>query len=389
MGTNYFIEISHSQIQKDGKEVCGDVFLSSKIKSENRSIAILSDGLGSGIKANVLATMTASMAMNFTKINEPIDRTAEIIMNTLPVDSKRKISYASFSILDIENTGETNIVEYGNPKFIMIRERENPQISEEIIKVRNKKIRLCKVDAQKQDRIILFSDGVAQSGMGNDNMPFGWQNEALEKYVREEISKDKFISAQKLATKIVNQANKNDSYVSKDDITCSVIYFRKPRKLLVCTGPPYNKNSDARLANSIRRFDGKKVLCGGTTALIVSREMNKEIEVDIKSAVNGLPPLSYMEGVDLITEGILTLGGVVKILENDANVYNIEKSPAGELVKLFLYNDEINFIVGTKINDAHQDPNLPVELEIRRNVVKKIVRLLEEKYLKKVNVEYI
>ncbi|MCT4615644.1 MAG: SpoIIE family protein phosphatase [Marinifilaceae bacterium] len=385
----YFVEIAYNQIKKDGKSVCGDVFLSRKIKAENRSIAILSDGLGSGIKANVLATMTASMAMNFTKINEPIERTAEIIMNTLPVDSERKISYASFSILDIENSGETKVVEYGNPQFILIRKGKDTKIDHNIVEIQNKNIRLYKLKAEKQDRIILFSDGVSQSGMGKEDMPFGWQNKEIKKYIENLINEDKYISAHKLSRAIVNKAKKNDSYVSKDDITCSVIYFRKPRKVLVCTGPPYRKESDKLLSSKINNFEGKKVVCGGTTALIVSRELKKEINVDLKSSANGLPPVSYMEGVDLITEGILTLGGVVKILEEYNKEDKLEDSPAGRLVDLFLLNDEINFLVGTKINDAHQDPNLPVELEIRRNVVKKIVCLLEEKYLKKVNVEYI
>jgi hypothetical protein len=51
--------------------------------------------------------------------------------------------------------------------------------------------------------------------------------------------------------------------------------------------------------------------------------------------------------------------------------------------------DVIHFLVGTCVNIAHQDPNLPVELEIRRNVIKKIIRILEEKFLKQVKVQYL
>jgi len=115
---NYYIEIECHQENKFGNKVCGDVFLSRKIKAENKSIAVLSDGLGSGIKANILATMTASMALNFTKINEPITRTAKTIMNTLPVDAERQINYSTFSILSIDSDGETRIVEYDNPQFV-------------------------------------------------------------------------------------------------------------------------------------------------------------------------------------------------------------------------------------------------------------------------------
>jgi len=117
----FFIEVDMWQQNCKGRPVCGDVFLSKKIKEENRLVMVLSDGLGSGIKANVLASLTASMAVNYTLLKEPIDRIAHTIMKTLPVDSERKISYATFTIVDIESDGETNVVEYDNPSFVLIR----------------------------------------------------------------------------------------------------------------------------------------------------------------------------------------------------------------------------------------------------------------------------
>ena len=383
---NYFIEVGNNSIQKRGQEVCGDVFMSRKLQEEGRSIAVLSDGLGSGIKANVLASMTASMALNFTIANQPIERSAQSIRNTLPIDNERKINYSTFTILDIEYDGETTILEYGNPQFLIFRETEPIDIRNVNISQKSE-LMISQLKAQKEDRIILFSDGVSQSGMGRADMPFGWDIANINEFISNKLKYDPQISAEKLSKLIVNRALMNDSLSAKDDITCSVIYFREPRDLIICTGPPYKKERDETMVNTISEFNGAKIICGGTTAQIVSRELDREIDVDIFSGDGDLPPVSEIEGFDLVTEGILTLGKVSDWLENNEKINY--KSPAGKIIKLFFKNDRINFLVGTRINEAHQDPTLPVELEIRRNVVKKIAKILDEKYLKEVHIQYI
>lgn len=385
---NYFIEIGNQSIQKNGQEVCGDVFMSRKLQEEGRSIAVLSDGLGSGIKANVLATMTASMALNFTIANQPIERSAQSIRNTLPLDEERKINYATFTIIDIEFDGETTILEYGNPQFLIFR-AENPIEDKWINQHSFSEIEVSHFKAQKEDRIILFSDGVSQSGMGRADMPFGWDWDDLKNFISNKLKNDPQVSAEKLSNIIVNRAYMNDSLKAKDDITCSVIYFREPRNLIICSGPPYKLEKDKIMAKTISDFNGAKIICGGTTAQIISRELNRDVDVDLFSGSVDLPPISKMEGIDLVTEGILTLGKVSEYLENK-NLTDIDYSnPAGKIIKLFLKHDKINILVGTRINEAHQDPSLPVELEIRRNVVKSIAKILEEKYLKEVHIQYI
>lgn len=382
---DYFIEIAHKNLQKAGQEVCGDVFLSKKIYEEGRTISVLSDGLGSGIKANVLATLTASMALNFTIEHQPLERSSQAIKSTLPIDPDRKISYATFSIVDIEYDNETSIVEYGNPPFIVFR--GTSPLKDIIKKDFKSDIKKCNFCAQREDRIILFSDGVSQSGIGRMEMPFGWEIEDIENYIADIIEKNPRISAEDLAKKIVNKAHTNDSLSAQDDISCIVIYFRKPRNLLICSGPPYKKEKDKLIADTIRFFDGNKIICGGTTAQIISRELGLEIETDLYAGDSQLPPLSFMKGIDLVTEGILTIGKVAECLESGEILS--DKNPAGKIIKFILANDHIKFLIGTKINDAHQDPTLPVELEIRRNVIKKIAYILKEKYLKEVEIQFI
>ncbi|MBI9036027.1 MAG: SpoIIE family protein phosphatase [Bacteroidales bacterium] len=389
-----FIDVEHHQMCKNGNLVCGDVFLSKRLKEENRTIVVLADGLGSGIKANVLASMTAGMIVNFMILNEPIDRVTKTIMNTLPVDQYRKIGYSTFTIIDIESDGETRIIEYGNPPTLVFRNGKVEQPVRQVLELPfqtnlPQKLYFWNFQAGKEDRIISMSDGVSQSGIGRMDMPFGWDMEKIECFISDLLLQKPDINARDLSRRLTNQARINDILKPQDDISCGVIHFSTPRKLLLCTGPPYNACNDKLLAQKAETFDGARIICGGTTAEIVSRELHREIEVQMETARAGLPPLSTIEGIDLVAEGILTLGRVSTLLEKGDINQEPEDSPAGEILKLFLQHDEINLLVGTKVNDAHQDPTLPVELEIRRNVMKRIARLLETKYLKRVFVEYL
>lgn len=394
MKDNSFLEIFCQQKAHENERICGDVFLTKRIKEENRIIAALSDGMGSGVKANILATLTSTMAVNFTEEHKNPNRIGEIIMKTLPVCSERRISYATFTILDIEIDGVTTIIEFDNPPALIVRGNELLDVDRDVVSMdvgenKGKEIKILKVKLQKDDRILVFSDGVAQSGLGTKQFPFGWNRELIESFVLENIRNDHFISAERLSKKVVNRALANDSHLAMDDISCATFYFRQPRELLICTGPPFEQEKDKVLADKVKNFEGKKIVCGATTSDILSRELNEKITDSFEFDDPDLPPISYMEGIDLITEGILTLTKVTDILNDYDDSMFLGKGPADQIVKLMLQSDIIHFLVGTRINIAHQDPNLPVELEIRRNVVKKMTKILEDKFLKEIFVSYI
>lgn len=394
MNSNFYVEVGYQQKNHGKERICGDVFLSQRIKEENRIVAVLSDGMGHGVKANILATLTASMAINFTREHKDVVRIAEIIMNTLPVCSQRKISYSTFTAVDIEMNARTSLLEYDNPGSFIMRgssplEAEWNCIILSSEKNKGKEIKSCHFQPRKEDRIIFCSDGITQSGMGSRKYPFGWGWENVQEFIKGVIEQQPDISAQKLASRILNAAYKNDNYNAQDDTSCAVLYFREPRKLLLCSGPPFKNKNDRELASIVNEFQGKKILSGGTTGDIVARELDLKITDTFEFNDPDLPPLSYMEGIDLVTEGILTLSKVSKILNEYTQNYIPGKGPADQIVKLLLESDEIRIIIGTKINVAHQDPNLPVELEIRRTVLKRIARKLEDKFLKEVMVEYI
>ena len=326
-------------------------------------------------------------------MNDTILRTAQSIITTLPQDLSKKISYSTFCILDIDYFGNTKIIEYESPSFYLFRDGETVNIHKEKIPIEREDLSgtclwVSEFQLQKEDRLICFSDGVSQSGMGSANMPYGW-DKGVESYITDVIKQYPRISAKELSHKIVIQAERNDNFKSVDDTSCCVVYRRTPRNLLICTGPPYDQNNDKYLARRVKDFQGKKILCGGTTSSIISRELRIPIKTELNIIDKELPPLSVMNGFDLVTEGILTLSKVERLLTAEHPDKNKEAGPAEQIVQLLQNSDKITFIVGTSINVAHQDPSLPVELEIRRNVVKKIKFLLETKYLKDVEISYI
>ncbi|HNX43289.1 MAG TPA: SpoIIE family protein phosphatase [Bacteroidales bacterium] len=390
----FYVEVNVVHKNHDLERICGDHFLSRRIYEENRIIAVLSDGMGHGVKAAMLSTLTATMAMNLTEEHKDVHRIADIIMNTLPVCSERKMSYSTFTIIDIEIDGLTRILEYDNPQALVFRGNKQTDPDWETItlvseKNAGKELRTCSFIPQKEDRIVICSDGVTQSGMGSAKYPFGYGLDNMSKYVLDLIGNDSTISGAQLAAKVVNMAVMNDNYRPKDDTSCAVIYFREPRRLLICTGPPYEKSKDAELGETVKNFDGKKIICGATTGDIISRELGVPIVDSFEFDDTDLPPISFMDGIDLVTEGILTLGKVSEILKNYSQKYKPGKGPADQIVRMLLDSDQIHFIIGTRINIAHQDPTLPVELEIRRTVVRRIVRLLEDKFLKEVTMNFI
>jgi hypothetical protein len=393
MNERFFIEVNCQQKCHGEARVCGDVFISRRIKEEGRIIVVLSDGMGHGIKANLLGTLTATLSVNLTQEHKSVQRLAEVIMKTLPYDSVKNMNFSTFTILEIDVDGEVRILEYENPKTLIMRGAHlfEPEWNCVILgkdKNQRREVLTATFKPQKEDRIVFCSDGVTQSGLGTEKYQIGWGLENLQKYVEEAIHEEHDISAVKLGTKVINKANQNDSFYPRDDISCGVIYFREPRKLMIFTGPPQNPDHDTMFTGLLKEFSGKKIICGATTGDMVAREWEEEI-VDSKEILDPeLPPVSYMKGVDLITEGILTLSKVSELLKKYSTNSTLGKGPADEIIRHLLESDEIHFLVGTNINVAHQDPTLPVELELRRTVVHRIGRTLEEKFLKQVTMRF-
>lgn len=389
----FHTEIDFKQLNPKGQEVNGDVFLSRQSKEEGRTILVLSDGLGHGIRANILATLTASMAVNYSSFHTEPEVAAQIIMEALPSNAEQP-NYATFTLIEINRDLHVRIVNYDNPPVIILRgdilyrPSKIYELQIEGDSNKGKRLRCQEFQARKEDRLIFFTDGVSQSGTGQPGMPMGWLHENVIKYVTQHIKNQPQISASKLAKKIVNKALQNDRHKLKDDTSCGVIYIRQPREMMLITGPPFYKVKDQSFIARISKFEGKRIICGGTTAEIIARELNTPLLME-QHIDPSFPPVSNLEGFEMVTEGILTLTKIESLLENyNSEVHEFGNAPA-QIVKYLLQHDVIHFMVGTRINWSHHDPDQPIEIEIRKTVVKRIIKLLESKFFKKVYLELV
>ena len=254
-----FIDIDCSQEKKHKQHTYGDFFISRRYQDFGRLIAVLSDGLGSGVKANILATMTATMLLKFVKADSDIGKSCEIIMNALPVCKVLKISYSTFSVFDCSDDGEVTIVEEGNPQFVWIREGYVLQPDSTVITSKafpNRHMRIYKISLEKFDRLLFCSDGVTQAGLGNPQFKLGLRRSGLIDLVLKEIAHDPLISSRELAQQVVRYTLQIEvEQQAHDDISAVSVYCRDPREALVFTGPPYYADKDGFYANIFKNFN--------------------------------------------------------------------------------------------------------------------------------------
>ena len=394
MDSGLFIEMEAAQFTKTGQAACGDDVRFLTVERENRHLAALSDGLGSGVKAHVLATMTTSMAIKFLESNVPTLEAAEIIMDSLPVCEVRKIGYATFSLFDFRLGGRARVTEMGNPGYIHLRGVEEipPMRDEMVVSAHwpDREVRECEADFRPGDRIIMCSDGVTQAGLGQRrDMKFGWRRSGVLTFAQRLIAMEPEISAKDLSDAIAREALNLAPGGCKDDISCMVAYLRHPRVMRILTGPPYYREHDAEYARQAMLGPDHVVVCGGTSANILERELGVKVKVslaDMRSA-GGLPPVGSMPGIGVATEGILTLSRVLSALE-ERRPASREPAAARAILERMMRHDRIEFVLGTKVNESHQDPGIPQDLELRRSVVRRIAQTLEQKYRKSVIMQF-
>lgn len=375
----------YRSIPKAGEEVCGDNV--EIIKKDNKTIVVLSDGLGSGIKANILSTLTSKIASGLLDKELPLKEILSTILATLPVCEMRGIAYATLAFLIIDQNQQLHLIEIDSPAAFLYRNNKVKKLDYREFELEGKKIRESNFKFQTQDQLFLVSDGVTHAGIGALlNFGLGWDGVAreIERTVNKNQNDLKY-SINKLV-KIFNTFYDNQA---GDDFTIIGMKYRKKRKLNIWSGPPLKKEDDSLLAQKIYDAEGKKIISGGTTAQIAARELNKDLEPGLKYYDKDIPPTSKMEGFDLLTEGLLTLNRVLSLLKKykPGQIPADGKDGASRFNKLLLESDSVNFYVGRAVNESHQSLNLPVNLGIRSQIISQISEHLQ-RIKKEVKIEW-
>lgn len=385
------VDICWKSFNKNREELCGDKV--EVLKTEDSSIIILADGMGSGVKANILATLTSKILGTMFREGAEIDACVETIARTLPICKEREVAYATFSILQIFRDGEAYLVEYDNPKCVFIRNKEiiNYPYQERVIE--GKKIREFRFHVELNDCFVLMSDGAIWAGE-EETMNYNWEWDDMAAYTLK--CTNETLSAARLAAMLSQVCY--DLYGQKpgDDTTVAVTRVIRRQVVNIFTGPPSRKEDDERVVHDFMKQEGKKVICGGTSANVASRVLKREIVTLVKHADPKIPPMATMEGLDLVTEGVLTIGSALDLLhryENDAfdeaffDALDAENG-AAKLARLLIEEcTDLNLFVGRALNPAHQNSNLPFDLSVRMNLVEQL-KDCAERMGKHVTVKY-
>lgn len=386
-----FVDVDYASLKKYKEELCGDKV--EVIRNENSVIIVLADGLGSGVKANILATLTSKIIGTMLSMGSSIEEAVETIASTLPVCKVRDLAYSTFSILQIYETGEAYLVEFDNPSVIRLKKGKFAELDNLSREISGKLIKESRFLVAPEDVIILVSDGAIHAGVG-ECLNLGWQWKNVKEYVEQIYKKD--ISVKNMSNIILSACDSLYAGMPGDDTTVVTVKIRSSSPLNILVGPPLDREMDKYVVNKFMNEVGKKVICGGTTAQIVSRVIGKDIITNFNYIDPSIPPTAKIEGVDLTTEGVLTMYKALEYAEKYVSIENpIEdfvkidnKDGASKLAKLLLEEStSIKFLVGRAINPAHQNPEFPLNLGMKLKLVNDMKNCLVS-LGKKVTIEY-
>lgn len=378
------VDVAYKSLNKFSEILCGDKV--EILKTKDSDIMILADGMGSGVKANILSTLTSKILGTMFLNGATLEECVDTIVETLPVCQVRQVAYSTFSILQVFNNGDAYLVEFDNPGCIFIRDGQLFPIPKNTREIDNKKINEFRFKVKRGDALILMSDGTIHAGVGQ-LLNFGWLWEDIADYAVKQYALT--VSAARLATSICHACDELYMFRPGDDTTvaCMRIIDSKPVNLM--TGPASNPEDDQRMvADFTADPTAKTIVCGGTSATIVSRVLKKRMDVSLDYVDPEIPPIAYMDGIDLVTEGVLTLNRVVQLLKRynkketvaEDFFLELDKPNGGSMVAKMIIEDctEIRLFVGKAINSAYQNPGLPFDLGIRQNLVEQLKVALED-----------
>ena len=377
------IDVAWKSLNKHREELCGDKV--EILKTGDSDIVILADGMGSGVKANILATLTSKILGTMLREGAAIESCVETIARTLPVCKVRKVAYATFSILQIFHSGQAYLAEFDNPSCVFIRDGKILDYPYKVREIEGKKIHEYRFQVKKNDCFVLMSDGVIYAGAGSILNMQGWTWEAMAEYTLKCTKKT--LSASRLAVLLSQACDELYEERPGDDTTVAVARVIERRIVNIFTGPPKDKADDDRLMHEFMHCEGKKVVSGGTSSNIAARFLGKEIVTRADSADPDVPPVAEIEGIDLVTEGVLTLGKCLKLLKKYANDEFDEEffdeldadNGASRLAKMLIEEcTELNLFVGTSVNKAHKNSELSFDLSMRMNLVEQLIRIMEQ-----------
>ncbi|MCC6614235.1 MAG: SpoIIE family protein phosphatase [Anaerolineae bacterium] len=381
-----FLDIWYDSLNKSGEELCGDKV--KVLKTEHKTIVVLSDGLGSGVKANILATLTAEIIVTMLRADVPLKEVVSTVIGTLPVCKVREIAYATFTAIEIDHeTNSFKIFNFDNPPTFHFRNGRHVELNRTSEIILGKQISTAEGQLERGDLLGVVSDGILHAGMGN-LWNFGWEWENVAAHMEQLLRSSS--RAKPIVQGLVSKTQSLYGQQVGDDATFVGIYARERHSLMVFTGPPLDRMTDEYQAQRLLDFEGRKVVCGGTTGTILESYLGEVIDVDLSTLRDDVPPIGRLSEIDLLTEGIITMSHALDYMRECAGEeFRLPRDRNGAtlLAQELLRADSVFFLVGQQINEFYQNPLLPRNLSIRKNLVLEISQFLRE-HNKEVRIEF-
>ena len=384
-------DTGYVSLNKKGEQLCGDR-VEIIARNDNSLTLVLADGLGSGVKSNILSTLTSKILSTMIENGMPIEECVDTIVKTLPVCSVRKVAYSTFTIIHVEENTTATLIQFDNPNVILLRGGKHWDYPTTSRVIEGKTILESKFPLQLNDMMIAMSDGAIWAGVGQ-SMNFGWQRDNVVEFA-ERMYEDT-LSAKMMAALIVDECNRLYAGEPGDDTTVAAVRVRERKPVNLMIGPPADPADVGKMMALFFAKEGKKIVCGGTTSKLAANYLHEDVVTSLDYGTDpDIPPTATIKGVDLVTEGVITLSRVVEyanvFLNNSdlANLWSLQTDGASRIAQyLFEYATDISFFVGRAINPAHQNPDLPITFGIKIQLVKQLSEALE-KMGKRVSVSY-
>lgn len=378
---NLCTDIGFKSINHYGEQLCGD-HVDIIEQSDDSTVVVLADGLGSGVKASILSTLTSKIISTMMAAGLPIEECVSTIAATLPVCSVRGVAYSTFTIIHLKNNETAEIIQYDNPQVIVLRNNQNYDYPKTEMNIDGKKIFKSVIRLQEDDIFVAMSDGCPHAGIGLA-FNFGWKREDIIDFL--ETMSVSGLTAKNLSTLLIDECDKLYDHKPGDDATACIIKIRKREPMNLLFGPPSNRDDADRMMSLFFSKEGKHIICGGTTSSIAAKYLNKKVEATLNFEKSDVPPIAKIEGVDLVTEGVITINKVLEYAKDylgDNLLYeqwNYKRDGASLICRLlFEEATDINFYVGRAINPAHQNPELPITFSIKMNLVEELSKCLKQ-----------
>ena len=361
------LEYGCSSLNKYGEELCGDQV--ELCQNDDWTTLVLADGLGSGVKASILSTLTSKLLCKMIANDIDIIDCIETIIQTLPVCKVRRLAYSTFSVIHVNRQGEGCLFEFDNPQAIWYHDGHSMDFAREEMLIRGKKVYKSNLQLQKNDMVIVMSDGTVHAGVGKI-LNFGWTRPQIMEHLDRTIRPG--MSARAVACMLASACN--DLYLDKpgDDTTVAAIRIREPLQVNIMVGPPVDRDSDNYYVTSFMHEEGKKIVCGGTTAQIVARQIGKPLETNFDFPDKDVPPIGFIEGIDLATEGVLTMRRLLELSDRYLSISDLtpktfhRKDGASRLASiLFEEATSIVFYIGQSVNKAHKGLEIDTTMKLK------------------------